>query len=256
LEEKGMTKGKKIGAIIAAMAMSAALAAGGTLAYLNAVTETKTNTFSSSKTITTKLEETFKPEDAINYYPGKVITKAPTMTNTSTNEDIWVAVSLNYTNGAGNLTADQFAKEATINGFDTTNWEKIGTASNGTELYMYKLTLGSNQATSAIFSGVTVNTAIKEVKKYGKEGKIIYTKDANDNLIDVEDNTAIVDTTTYYDKDGNEIKDLKPGDVTNSLPTFEIKVTGFAIQADGVNDTTAQTELTNLANSKLNVTFK
>ena len=47
-----MNKMKKITATAAAMAISAGLAVGGTLAYLNSVTETKTNTFTSGKNIT------------------------------------------------------------------------------------------------------------------------------------------------------------------------------------------------------------
>ena len=53
-----MNKMKKITATAAAMAISAGLAVGGTLAYLNSVTETKTNTFTSGKNITTTLTET------------------------------------------------------------------------------------------------------------------------------------------------------------------------------------------------------
>lgn len=54
------------------MVLSAGLAAGGTLAYLNSVTETKTNTFTSGKNITTTLTETDWTEDSgKNYIPGE-----------------------------------------------------------------------------------------------------------------------------------------------------------------------------------------
>ena len=46
---------KKITATAAAMVLSAGIAVGGTRAYLNSVSETKTNTFTSSKNITTTL---------------------------------------------------------------------------------------------------------------------------------------------------------------------------------------------------------
>ena len=46
-----MTTCKKITLTAAAMVLSAGLAVGGTLAYLNAVTETKTNVFASDKSI-------------------------------------------------------------------------------------------------------------------------------------------------------------------------------------------------------------
>ena len=50
-----MKKSKRITLTAAAMVLSAGLATGGTLAYLNSVTETKTNTFTSSKNISTTL---------------------------------------------------------------------------------------------------------------------------------------------------------------------------------------------------------
>lgn len=79
-----MKKSKKITLTAAAMVLSAGLAAGGTLAYLNSVTETKTNTFTSGKNITTTLIETDWTEDSgKNYIPGDVIRKNPVMTNES-----------------------------------------------------------------------------------------------------------------------------------------------------------------------------
>ena len=54
-----MANKKKIAMTLGAMALTAVVAIGGTLAYLSSVTETKTNTFSSSKDITTELKETF-----------------------------------------------------------------------------------------------------------------------------------------------------------------------------------------------------
>ena len=66
-----MNKMKKITATAAAMAISAGLAVGGTLAYLNSVTETKTNTFTSGKNITTTLTETeWTTDSGKNYTPG------------------------------------------------------------------------------------------------------------------------------------------------------------------------------------------
>ena len=66
-----MKKSKRITLTAAAMVLSAGLATGGTLAYLNSVTETKTNTFTSSKNISTTLTETEWTEDSgKNYIPG------------------------------------------------------------------------------------------------------------------------------------------------------------------------------------------
>lgn len=250
-------KKKSIIAIIAAVALTAALSIGGTLAYLSAVTETKTNTFSSSKDVKTVLDEKdFDPEEASNYYPGKVIAKNPTMTNSSDSETpIWVAVSLNFTNGASSMTRAAFEQYATINGFDTTDWQQIGTAPDGTELWMYKTALAKGATTNAIFTGVTVNAGITEVKKFGTEGKIIYTKDEAGNLIDVKDNTTVVNTTKYYDSQGNELTGVIASKVSSTLPTFEINVKGYAVQVDGVDSTAAATQLKGLADDALKTTF-
>lgn len=249
-----MANKKRIATTLGAMALTAVVAIGGTLAYLSSVTETKTNTFSSSKDITTELKETFDPEEASSYTPGQVITKVPTMTNTSEMESVWVAVSLNYTNGASSITADEFNEYATINDLNTKDWEKIGTAADGQELYFYKTAaLEKNKTTNAIFSGVTVNAHIQEVKKTGTTGEIVYTYDKDNNLIDVKDNTEIVDETKYYDKNG---KELTLDEVKKGLPTFEIEVKGYAVQSADMPAETAKAELIKLANSTLNVEFK
>lgn len=247
-----MENKKRIVTTIGAMALTAVLAVGGTLAYLSAVTETATNTFSSSKNITTKLEEEFKPEEAENYTPGKVIAKVPTMTNTSAEESVWMAVSLDYTNGASSITYNEFKEYAEIQGLNTTDWTLIADAATGQQLFMYNTTLAPNAETNAIFTGVKVNAGIKEVKKFGTEGKIIYTKDASGKLIDVKDETTIVDEVTYYDAAGNVISAT---DVKNGLPTFEIVVKGFAVQESGVDKDTAASELITLAEKNLNVDF-
>lgn len=249
-----MANKKRIATTIGAMALTAVLAVGGTLAYLSSVTETEKNVFTSSKSITTELTEEFDPEVAGSYTPGQVITKAPTMSNTSTsNESIWVAVSLDYTNGADSITYEEFKQYAELQGLDTTGWEKIGTAADGQELYAFKTTLAPGKSTSAIFSSVKVNAGIQKVWKYGTEGKIVYTMDGEGNLIDVKDSTTLVDETQYYDEKGNP---MDPKDAVAGLPTYTIEVKGYAVQASDVNYDLAKTELTKLANTALGVTFQ
>lgn len=126
-----MKNKKGMATTLVAMGLTAVLTLGGTLAYLSTITETKTNTFSSSKNITTKLTEDFDPEEASNYKPGQVITKAPKLENTSEGESIWVAASLEYTNGAENISYEEFKQYAEITGLDTTKWVKIATAEDG-----------------------------------------------------------------------------------------------------------------------------
>jgi predicted ribosomally synthesized peptide with SipW-like signal peptide len=249
---------KKLAKGITVIALIAIIAVGATFAYLTNVTETKTNTFSSSKNITTTLTEDFKPEDGQNYIPGKEIHKAPVMTNTSTDEDVWIAVSVDYQNGAGtSMSQADFEKYCTINGWDTTDWTQIASGPNGQELYIYNSKVTPGAATNAIFTSVTVNTGISQVWKNGKTGSIVYTKDANGNLIDVQDNTSVVNTNTYYDATGKDItaEVIAAGGVESTLPTFNIVVKGYAVQGSGVEMTTAKTQLINLATTNYGITF-
>ena len=67
---------KRLFTTLGAMVLTGAIAVTGTWAFLNKVTETKTNTFTSSKDISTELvEENFDEEIAENYIPGQVIAK-------------------------------------------------------------------------------------------------------------------------------------------------------------------------------------
>ena len=106
-----MTTCKKITLTAAAMVLSAGLAVGGTLAYLNAVTETKTNTFTSSRNITTTLTETeWTSDSGKNYLPGDVIKKNPVMNNES-DQPVYMAVKVDYLDDNGNLmSAEEFKK--------------------------------------------------------------------------------------------------------------------------------------------------
>lgn len=261
-----MANKKRIATTLGAMALTAALAIGGTLAYLSNVTETKTNTFSSSKDIhTTIKEEDFDPEKAENYTPGQVIAKTPTLTNDSevSKDAIWVAAVVDYTNGVASMTAEEFAQYATVNGLPGENWQKVATAKDGKELYVYQVSLAHGTTTNGIFKSITVNAGIKEVKTFGTTGKIVY-KYEDGKLVDVKDDTAYVEGTKYYDADGKELPIESAEDLKASLPTFEVKVTGFAVQGDMNGDGSvaaddlapATTELTKLANTTLNVTFE
>lgn len=250
-------KKKQILTTAAAVALTATVCIGGTLAYLSSVTETKTNTFSSSKNIETIIEEkNFDPDKASNYTPGKVIAKNPTITNESTsNENAWIAMSVDYTNGAFSISADEFNKYATIDGKDTQNWRLIARSEAGQELYMYKNSLAPGATTSALFTGLTVNAGITEVKKSGTTGSIIYTKDAaTGKLLDVKDNTEIVASTKYYDATGKELA-ITAADVKTTLPTFVINAKGYAVQKSQLDESKAADELIALAKNSIGANF-
>lgn len=242
-----MKKAKKITLTAAAMALSAGLAAGGTLAYLNSVTETKTNTFTSGKNITTTLTETEWTEDSgKNYIPGDVIKKNPVMTNES-DQPIYMAIKVDYSDEAGNLmSASDFSKYASVTDFNSKDWEKISTNSDGSEIWIHKSEVAANSKTNALFNNVKVNTEITEEWSSKAKTTTVYKCDADGNKLEIIDTqTENYDPTVIYkDADGNIVD-------AGTLPTFNIKVTGFAVQASTfatVKD--AQAELVKLVNTK------
>ena len=228
-----MTTCKKITLTAAAMVLSAGLAVGGTLAYLNAVTETKTNTFTSSRNITTTLTETeWTSDSGKNYLPGDVIKKNPVMNNES-DQPVYMAVKVDYLDDNGNLmSAEEFKKYASITDYDNDNWKMA--------------TVNSGESTEALFNNVTVNTGITEEWSSAAKTTTIYKCDADGNKLSIIDTTKeqYDPTVVYKDADGNIVS-------AGTLPTFNIKVTGFAVQASTFADyNEAQPELIKLVNSK------
>ena len=185
-----MTTCKKITLTAAAMVLSAGLAVGGTLAYLNAVTETKTNTFTSSRNITTTLTETeWTSDSGKNYLP------------------------------------------------------------DGSEVWIYMTAVEAGESTEALFNNVTVNAGITEEWSSAAKTTTIYKCDADGNKLSIIDTTKeqYDPTVIYKDADGNIVS-------AGTLPTFNIKVTGFAVQASTFADyNEAQPELIKLVNSKTSV---
>lgn len=262
-EEKNVEKKsnkKRIITTIGAMALVGALGVFGTLAYLNNVTETKTNVFTSSKDVDTELTEKKWDEEgkkqAENYYPGEVIKKNPVMTNTSdSSTKIWTGVKLDFVkyddnNNAQYMNYDEFKEYASMiagDELDVANegWIQLGTYDNGSQLWMFDKSLAQNESTNAIFDGVKVYTGIKEVitdtsKTYHKQ--II---DA-DGTVAYEEVTAgeMTSEKKYYEKQADgSFKEIDAFE----LPRFEIKVTGYAIQEDGIDLNTAKVELAKLA---------
>ena len=220
-----MTTCKKITLTAAAMVLSAGLAVGGTLAYLNAVTETKTNTFTSSRNITTTLTETeWTSDSGKNYLPGDVIKKNPVMNNES-DQPVYMAVKIDYLDDKGNLmSAEEFKKYASITDYDNDNWKMATVNSNGSEVWIYM---------TEEWSSAAKTTTIYKCDAYGNKLSII------DTTKEQYDPTVI-----YKDADGNIVS-------AGTLPTFNIKVTGFAVQASTFADyNEAQPELIKLVNSK------
>ncbi len=242
-----MNKMKKITATAAAMALSAGLVVGGTLAYLNSVTETKTNTFTSGKNITTTLTETeWTSDSGKNYTPGDVIRKNPVMVNES-DQAVYMAIKVDYQDAQGNLmSADDFAKYASVSDYNSENWEKLAVNSDGSEFWIYKSAVDADSSTEALFNNVEVYTGITEEWSSQAKTTTIYKCDADGNKLEIIDVTKEEYDPTVIYKDANDnVVDA------GTLPTFNIKVTGFAIQASTFADyKEAQSELVKLVNSK------
>lgn len=252
-----MKKGKKIAAAVAALVMTAAVTAGGTYAYLQSVTETKRNVFTSGKNISTELTETEWDENSgRDYTPGKVIAKNPVMKNDSKgNEAIYTAVRLDYIDNAGAKTDYETFKEFasvqnhSAEGFNTTDWKRVAVNADGSEIWMYQTSLSAGTSTNAIFDSVKVNTGITQVWSE-------VTKTINVYAVDTDGNKTLVDTTKetfdptvqYVDGSGNTVD-------AGTLPAFEINVTGFAVQASDISPETAQAELIKLVNTKTDTKF-
>lgn len=164
-----MNKSKKIAAIITSAALVVTMSIGGTLAWLTARTDTKTNAFTvtASKNISIDLKEPNwdKTGSALakDMYPGLTIQKDPTVTNTSNKRPVWIAVKLQYT-VPQNVTAKTAANTlAGINqfaniDFDANNWEF-----NADKTVAYYKTMVNPQAlTTPVFNNVTIKSTDKE----------------------------------------------------------------------------------------------
>lgn len=244
-------KKKSVVAVIAALALTAVLSVGGTLAYLSSVTETKTNTFSSSKDLKPHLEEEFDSSNAENYTPGKEINKQPVLSNDAeSSEAIYGALSLNYKDMDGK-TVDRNTFEsdyATINHFSG-KYTLIAESADGKQLYMYNNQIAVGAAADPIFTSVTVNAGIKEVTTVNSKTVRVY--DGNGNQVSAS--TAITDTSkTYYYKNADGTLTKITGSITaSSLPNFYIDVKGYAVQTSDLDAAAAKTQLIALANSAL-----
>ena len=252
-------KNNKMKKVVLSLSLAAVLGLGGTLAYLNNVTQTKTNTFTSDGTkIEGKVEEKEWEEtgkqQAEKYQPGDVIAKDPTVKLEADSEGAYVGMLLDYKDSQGNkMNYTNFEKYASTSAISA-GWVKIAENAEGSELWAYNTALTAGQATDPIFTNVTVNAGITTVEKietttkykltteYDAAGKIISTKLEKDE-------SAPVTGVTYYDENGNIIGEATGSTGVTKLPKFEIAATGYAVQSQNLDVLTARNELINLANA-------
>ncbi len=242
-------KGKRAITIILATALVATLTIGTTLALLRAQTETVTNTFTSEKSIEislrepkwdgygfetdttlpageaaesmTKISDTAYPRGAAaandsplygvniakQYMPGDLIPKNPIVKNSSQDEKVYVAVTIECFDGKENAVSIAYGDKNTENSFVkkfgtlafNNAWVKAGTVGNKM-IYIYGTTeapteLDVNAVTSAaVFQEVKLNDDIGEeeavlpsfevqVNAYAIQAKNIEVSDAGEKLL-------------------------------------------------------------------------
>lgn len=245
----------------AALAAVATLSIGGTFAYLSDMTETKTNTFSSEKTITGDLEEPNYREDiASRYLPGQVITKDPQIVIGNTSSPAFVALRVECVNQAGeNISLADFENTyGTLQVKDgedysagiQTSWKPVSIQSGDKKesFYIYVngdgslKTVAPGETTDPLFDAVQVNAGIKSVIKTVEEGKKYY-RLVNGVYEEVASTSAINQFAEdfFVDKNGSMVP------ANGTLPKFQINVTGYAVQSENIAQEDAITALADLA---------
>ena len=131
-----------------------------------------------------------------------------------------------------------YAQDNTISGLVKDN--------EGEPLPGVSVAVKAGESTDALFNNVKVNAQITEEWSTLAKTTTVYKCDADGNKLDVINvETEKYDPTVIYkDQDGNIVD-------AGTLPTFNIKVTGFAVQASTFNTyKDAQPELIELVNTK------
>ena len=157
--------------IVLSVVLVAAIAVGGTLAYLFTKTDPVNNVFTFAENIKGELDEpSWVPEDALNLTPGKEIAKDPQITNTSENGVVeYGAIKLTFLDGAGNeISAANMVTLLNLVGIDwSSSWAlKDGTltkdgsgtvtAASAQQIYVFNDTIPQGVTTSPIFYSVTI----------------------------------------------------------------------------------------------------
>ena len=253
---------RKIALSLGGLALVATMAIGGTLAYLNAMTETVTNVFTGCGDIGGYIEEEFDEEAASSYIPGEVITKIPQLVNNAEGKsmDAWVAIKVDITDDLDNvITYEEFSsKYATITtngkeGFNTTDFEEVVIPGADYKFFVYKTALPVGTATPAIFDHVVVNAGIETVYNKETATTTVYkeVKAGTPDAKEIDGKYYVVEDVTYdtYESHAKNMV-LKDGKLVDAdidkLPKFEVNVSGYMVQAENVDYDTAVAELTAL----------
>lgn len=208
---------KKLVLGLTSLVVTSALAIGGTLAFMTAKTDTLTNTFkvNAGSEIKGAIQEPLwsgkdylgkdvdlngaqpgeKTAEAIT--PGLDIPKNPSLVNTTTDADAFMAIKVTYTDKDGTADRSKFKEIASL--VENKGWTKDTTYTDANSDIYY-------------FTGDNANGDLKQVTKNGGTTSTLFDK-----------------VTIYGDKNA----DATPQQVTFDLlkaNQFQIKITGAAIK--------------------------
>lgn len=210
----------KVLAMVCIMLAVLSMGAAAVYAVLVSVTPSVTNAFQSDKGIGISLSEPqweeYGKSKAAAYVPGQVIDKDPTVTLNEESVNAYVALKVQYYDGQNNeITFREFQEKYLETDAEeqkglefSDDWECIGALSDGEEygssvIYMYKEPLTQDDSSTE----------------------------------ELENVTSPLFTKVYISSD------LTQDEETNKLPQFNIKITAYAIQSDGIEYTDAVGEM-------------
>ena len=246
---------KKLLKLATSLVLVAVIAVGVTFAYLTAVTDTKENKFTSTKGITGEITEkdwTHGDEGWKDYLPGQSTGKNPVV-KIDTDVSAYVGMKVECVDANGEtISFSDFTKDyATVSYLETNginpDWTKATTTTG--DFYVYKEAV-ANGSTTPLFDTVTVNLGIVKVYTVETETLTSITVTTTDEdgkvtttIKPVENGEKVIvaENQVITDQDGNVLTQ----DAT--LPSFQINVTGYAVQAEGFTQAEATTELIKLA---------
>jgi len=156
------SKKKLLTAALSAL-LVAAIAVGGTLAYLSTRTNIETNTFTFAENVRALLTEpNWDPDEALDLVPGMEIDKDPQITNTSNNGvDLYASIKLEFVDGAGvALNATDMTKLMTLISinWDNANWSiaDAAMANKTDQIWIYGGKIAPAYTTTPLFDKVTI----------------------------------------------------------------------------------------------------
>ncbi len=173
-------KKRKALIIVLSLVLVAAVAVGGTLAYLSSLTNEEENVFTFADNVSADLDEpSWNPKDAEDLVPGKEIPKDPMLTNTSSNKvDEYGAIKVSFVDGAGVLLKE--ADMTKLLGLITIDWNTddwtIADAEmtdKTVQVWYYNDILAPAYQTTPLFETVTINQDITPDELAWLAGKLL-----------------------------------------------------------------------------------